>query len=174
MKYVLPLLVASTQAAATESPITNTDFPLYKGGATTPSGTGIVDALNVLPAYQQDSAKAVNYGLYKAVRSGVFAFPTQTLAALADSTPQVVAAAATGTRSFWQTAYSQVGTMKGKIGTNADGAEGATYAICYDKDKVKVAADAYKTCNGGGGIKAKTAYAGNGIAWRLAINYAIA
>lgn len=54
----------------------------------------------------------------------------------------------------------------------AGGAAGATYAICYDSTKVKDAANAYKTCNGGGGIKALT-YAGNGIAFRLAINYGI-
>lgn len=64
--------------------------------------------------------------------------------------------------------------MLPKIGTNTGGAEGATYAICYNTAKVKVAADAYKTCNGGGGIKAKTAYAGNGIAFRLAINFNVA
>ena len=63
--------------------------------------------------------------------------------------------------------------MKPKItSTTAGGADGATYSICYDSTKVKVAAKAYETCNGGGGIKALT-YDGNGIAFRLAINYGI-
>ena len=89
---------------------------------------GDLDNNNIKPAFQQNSGNTVNYGIYAGIRNDYANCITQTLGT-PNSSDQVLAAAAAGTRSFYQITAAAFGTMKTRF-TTSNLPTGALYTTC--------------------------------------------
>lgn len=142
-KYsVVAALLGATQQAPSPLPDTATAFPKYQT-QTAPSGGTALDANNVLIAWSYNAATGSNIaGPYRAYRSDLVVFPTQTLTA-ESANDQVVTTAISGTRTFFPTSTTMLGAYEPKIGTVANN---AVWMVCLS-GFIALAT----TCNGGVG-----------------------
>jgi hypothetical protein len=152
-KYSVLALIGSASAATSPLPSANANYPRYATiTASIPATDYTANHFTVKFSSTVDNGTN-NAGPIRGYREGLVVFPTQTLTKAVQATQGstcAVAAAATGTRTFYQTTATELGTNWVAI-TTTDAttssntvADGASWVICKNAEVV----DATK-CNGG-------------------------
>jgi hypothetical protein len=144
-----------------------TNFPKYNT-VSSPT-TSDLNLDNVKADYLNSGTTSA--GLYRCVRSDLYALPTQTITNGNGSAPSTVSTVSSGTRSFWATNVAENGTYESLIASisNISGTQtsGAKYLCC---NSLTAAQDVTK-CNGSAYVNSAASNTSYGIDKRLVINW---
>lgn len=110
-------------------------------------------------------------GLYRCVRSNLFALPTQTVVNGNGSAPSTITSALGSTKSFWATSSGELGTYESKVAStsniSATQTAGSVFLCCESETSIQ---DAGK-CNGAAYFNTGQSNASYAIDKRIIINW---
>jgi enoyl-[acyl-carrier-protein] reductase (NADH) len=135
-KYSVLALIGSASTATSPLPGSNPNYPKYGTVTATLDTTNDYVSNNLTPKFSATvAAGTISGGPIRGYREAFVVFPTQTISKAGQTTAEAactLASAASGTRTFYQTTTTELGTHPVAINTSdlTTVADGAVWLVC--------------------------------------------